>query len=95
MNKLGSGLLLRNFRKHQDRHPDFTGNDIAFQCPQCLAHNTVAIAAWEKSGRRGMFFSLAISTPRAQAPPQPDPDPERKAEQPESPPVPGEDNIPY
>jgi hypothetical protein len=98
--KYGGGLLLRNFRKQKPNHPDFNGNEVNFCCPKCQAEYQIAIAAWEKSGARGKFYSLAISEPYRK---QSSELPTEGAQQPQSAPAtessetrpPSDDDVPF
>jgi hypothetical protein len=62
--KYGGGLILKNRRKSQPNHPDYTGNEVKFTCPHCHTNLLLAMAMWLKTGKGGgQFFSLAISEP--------------------------------
>lgn len=55
-----SGLLFRNFKKKQPKHPDFTGN--------CEINGVkLEMSAWEKPLRngKGTFLSISFQPPRA------------------------------
>lgn len=54
-----SGLLFKNFRKKQPKHPDYTGT--------CEVNGVkMEISAWEKPLRsgKGTFLSLSFQPPR-------------------------------
>lgn len=48
-----SGILFRNNRKEQDKHPDFTGSAT-------IEGVEYYISAWVKEGPKAKFFSLAF-----------------------------------
>jgi len=56
-----SGVLFKNFRKKQVKHPDFTGN-----CE--IKGVKYEMSAWEKPLRsgKGSFLSISFQLPRAQ-----------------------------
>lgn len=60
------GLLFKNFRKRQPKHPDVTGEAT-------IDGRKFKIAGWIKQGKRGEFHSLAFTEelPEAEAPPAP------------------------
>ena len=48
------GVLFKNERKQQDKHPDYTGKiDVEGK--------EYKLAAWIKDGKKGKFMSLAVS----------------------------------
>lgn len=49
-----SGVLFKNNRKEEDRHPDYTG-DVTVE------GKTWRLAAWIKEGKAGKFMSLRVS----------------------------------
>ena len=59
----GSATLFRNDKKSSDKAPDWRGEGM-------LNGELIEIAAWEKSGSRGMFFSLNLKPKQAYAPKQ-------------------------
>ncbi|HEU5125012.1 MAG TPA: hypothetical protein VFW05_13230 [Verrucomicrobiae bacterium] len=48
------GILFRNFRKTQPKHPDWIGEAT-------IDGRKFKIAGWKKTGRRGEFHSLAFT----------------------------------
>jgi hypothetical protein len=56
------GLLFKNFRKRQPKHPDVTGEAT-------IDGRKFKIAGWIKQGRRGEFHSLAFTEDQTEAPP--------------------------
>lgn len=52
-----SGILFRNNRKTNDKHPDYEG------CCT-IGGKPLRIGAWIKEGKAGKFMSLAFSEPR-------------------------------
>jgi hypothetical protein len=48
------GILFRNFRKKQPRHPDFIGEAT-------IDGRKFKLAGWTKPGKRGEFHSLAFT----------------------------------
>jgi hypothetical protein len=66
------GILFRNFRKQQPKHPDVIGEAT-------IDSRKFKIAGWKKEGRKGEFHSLAFTLEQAEQPteaeaPQPDAD---------------------
>ena len=59
----GSATLFRNDKKSSDKAPDWRGEGM-------LNGELIEIAAWEKSGSRGMFFSLNLKPKQAYVPKQ-------------------------
>ena len=58
-----SGILFRNDRKQEDRHPDYNGTaDV--DCPQCGPRTHWRLASWIKQGRKGKFMSLTATPGR-------------------------------
>ena len=49
-----SGVLFKNNRKEQPKHPDYQG-DVT------INGETYRLAAWIKEGAKGKFMSLAVS----------------------------------
>lgn len=67
------GILFRNFRKQQPKHPDLVGEAT-------LDGRKFKVAAWKKTGKRGDFYSMAFTLdqppePQQQAEPLPAPQP--------------------
>jgi hypothetical protein len=60
------GLLFKNFRKKQPKHPDVTGEAT-------IDGRKFRIAGWIKQGKRGEFHSLAFTEeiPEPEASPSP------------------------
>ena len=48
------GILFRNFRKKQPKHPDVVGEAT-------IAGHKYKLAGWIKQGKRGEFHSLAFT----------------------------------
>ena len=59
----GSATLFRNDKKSSDKAPDWRGEGM-------LNGELIEIAAWEKSGSRGTFFSLNLKNKQAYVPKQ-------------------------
>ena len=59
----GSATLFRNDKKSSDKAPDWRGEGM-------LNGELIEIAAWEKSGSRGTFFSLNLKNKQAYTPKQ-------------------------
>lgn len=59
----GSATLFRNDKKSSDKAPDWRGEGM-------LNGELIEVAAWEKSGSRGMFFSLNLKPKQAYVPKQ-------------------------
>ena len=59
----GSATLFRNDKKSSDKAPDWRGEGM-------LNGELIEIAAWEKSGSRGAFFSLNLKNKQAYQPKQ-------------------------
>jgi len=59
----GSGILFKNDKKTQDKHPDYRGEAT-------VGGKQWRLAGWIKDGRTGKFLSLAFSEPQAQQAPQ-------------------------
>jgi hypothetical protein len=53
-----SGVLFKNQNKKTDKHPDYTGNGI-------VEGKEKQIAMWVKEGKKGKFFTWALSEPYA------------------------------
>lgn len=58
-----SGVLFKNNKKEQPKHPDYQGEVM-------VAGTLYRLAAWIKDGKKGKFMSLAVSpaTERPSAP---------------------------
>jgi len=56
---VGSGLLFKNFRKRQEKHPDYTGTIE-------INGEKYDLAAWIKPLRsgKGKFMSISVSIPK-------------------------------
>lgn len=67
-----SGVLFKNDRKEQDKHPDYKGWGEVNGRP-------VWISAWVKSGAKGKFMSLAFQDKDEQQGGKPRPEKERSA----------------
>ncbi len=48
------GILFRNFRKKQPKHPDVVGEAT-------ISGRKFKVAGWTKQGKRGEFHSLAFT----------------------------------
>lgn len=75
--KEGQGSLFRNDRKEKDTHPDWTG-EIK------INGKLFYLSAWDKTGPRGGFFSLAIGkekVPRQPGQEQRQPQPQNRPQQ--------------
>ena len=57
----GSATLFRNDKKSSDKATDWRGEGM-------LNGELIEIAAWEKSGSRGTFFSLNLKNKQAYTP---------------------------
>jgi len=53
------GVLFKNERKEEEKHPDYTGK-IQFN------HVEHWLSAWIKQGRKGKFLSISIGAPTDQ-----------------------------
>lgn len=78
------GILFRNFRKKQPKHPDVIGDAT-------IDGRKFKIAGWVKQGKRGDFHSLAFTEEQSQ--PE-SPTPSQDAESYEAPRTP-DDDIPF
>ncbi len=54
-----SGVLFRNDRKQNDRHPDYKGN-------MTIEGVEYWLSAWIKRGKKGNFMSLAVNRKETQ-----------------------------
>lgn len=66
----GKGVLFKNDKKKEDRHPDYTGNFTmtmgllkAYEAAMVNGEVRVDLAAWIKEGKKGKFLSLSVSAP--------------------------------
>lgn len=57
--KPGGGSLFKNEYKKSDKHPDARGTIVAHR--NIREGETLEIAAWTKSGKKGPFQSLSLS----------------------------------
>lgn len=64
--KEGSASLFKNDKKGNQNAPDWKGDGL-------LNGKKVKIAAWEKSGAKGMFFSMKIEEDNYRPTSQPEP----------------------
>jgi len=58
--KENTGIILKNDRKKESKHPDYNGMIN-------VNGQTLDIALWVKEGKKGKFFSASISEPRQQS----------------------------
>ena len=80
------GILFRNLRKSQPKHPDVVGEAT-------IDSRKFKIAGWIKPGKRGEFHSLAFTEEQPQAESSPKP---TQAAEPASVPQPlPDDDIPF
>lgn len=88
------GLLFKNDRKKEDKHPDYTGF-MSVRCSKCQHEQEYNMAAWTKTNDRGSFLALAdmpsVREKQARAAPASGYDPAQKKT---SPPPEG-DNLPF
>ena len=59
--KDGSGSLFRNDKNGNDKRPDWRGDLM-------IGEQMYELAAWEKQGARGTFFSLSAKPKQAEGP---------------------------
>lgn len=79
-----SGILFKNDRKQNDRHPDYKGS---------ITVNGVEywLSAWIKSGKKGKFMSLAVQEKQDRPGQGGDPNPDYR----ENPDPPPNDDVPF
>ena len=56
-----SGVLFKNDKKENEKHPDYKGNIM-------VDGNEYWLSAWIKEGKTGKFMGLALSPKEAQPP---------------------------
>ena len=59
--KDNSGVLFKNDKKEQEKHPDYKGSIM-------VDGNEYWLSAWIKEGKSGKFMGLAVSPKDAQPP---------------------------
>ena len=63
-NYLNSGILFKNDRKTDPKHPDYKGE-------QDVEGRKFWLSAWIKEGKNGKFLSLSLTPKQAQGAPPP------------------------